>query len=266
MIKELLKFLANIYTRLRLSWWNLNVSPSRTVKLQVLVGKYIKFIRQGDIVRILYGDQHLVPFKKSFEYHTLDLYLKELSPGDVVIDVGANVGLFSLLGSPIIGENGKIYSFEPTPGTFNVLKNNIVLNSCNNIYPQRQALADRRMPIIITNPSPKQGLYKDALNRIKEVTKEDGLEDVIYTTTLDEFCKTTQLTRLDFIKVDIEGAELMFFKGAKETLSRFRPKIIFEANESHCSAYNYRVVDILVYLYNLDYDIRQLNEEQWFAQ
>ena len=265
MIRELLKFLAAIYKRLRLFWWNLTMHSSKVLNLYVLQSVHIRFKGKGDIVKILYSDQHLIRFKKSFEYQTLELFVSFLKEGDVVIDVGANVGLFSLLGSKYIGNTGKIYSFEPTLDTYEIFNENIKLNTIENIFPLRIPLADKSIPIIMVNPDKKGGEYLDALNRIQRVEKDEQVESIMYTETFDDFVRKSEIHRIDIVKIDIEGAELLFFKGAKDSLSKFRPKIIFEANENHCQAFDYKVIDVLLYVKELGYDLKQINEEQWLA-
>lgn len=265
MIREALKFLAAIYKRFRLFWWDFTMNRRKVLKLQVLQSVFVSFLGIGDIVKILYSDQHLVRFRKSFEYHTLNLFVGFLKDGDVVIDVGANIGLFSLLGSRYVGQAGRIYAFEPTSATFEILKENIRINAIENIAPQKIPLADKSIPIIMVNPAGEGGEYFDALNRIQQVDQERLTGAVIYTETLDDFIRQNDIRKIDIIKIDIEGAELLFFKGAKESLTKFRPKIIFEANEKHCEAFNYSVMDVLTYVKEVGYKLKQINEEQWLA-
>jgi FkbM family methyltransferase len=265
MIRELLKFLAAIYKRLKLLWWNLAIDYRKVLTLEVLKDVYIKFRGDGDIAKILFSDQHLVRYQKSFEYRTLSLYQSFLKEGDVIIDVGANIGLFSLLGAKYIGDHGWVHAFEPTRSTFKILEENIQLNMLKNIVPHQVPLADGIKPIVMINPMKNNDKYYDAFNRIQEVEADEPNDYIQYTKTFDEFVGENKLTRIDLVKVDIEGAELLFFKGAEQSLLKFKPKIIFEANENHCQAFNYKVIDVLIYIKELGYSLRQLNEEQWLA-
>ncbi len=83
----------------------------------------------------------------------------------MVLDVGANVGLFSLLGSKYVGSLGKIFSFEPKSDTFQIFEANIILNDVENVLPQRIPLADMVIPIIMVNPHRNKREYLDALNK-----------------------------------------------------------------------------------------------------
>ena len=65
--------------------------------------------------------------------------------------------------------------------------------------------------------------------------------------------------------MDIEGAEYLFFKGAKNTLLKHKPKILFESSEVHCNSFQNNVIDVLIFLHNLGYRLEQINQEQWVA-
>jgi FkbM family methyltransferase len=264
MVREGLRFLASVYTALRSIYWDVIENENKTISLKVLQNDTIQFHRSGDITKILFSQQHIVKYHKSFEYKTLELVRNNIKDGDIVMDVGANIGLFSLLVSRHVGEQGKVFAFEPTEETYNLLLRNIELNGNKNIHPFKLPLADKKMRIKMVNPG-KSNHYKDAFNRIAEIQKTEIADSTMYTSTLDAFVIENCIERIDFIKVDIEGSELLFFKGAINTLSIMKPKIIFEANENHTKEFGYKVIDVLVFLHNLGYNIYQVNEEQWFA-
>lgn len=262
MIREGLRFVAALWRCIRHIQWNLvsGVNVWRTLK--VFNGISIKLILLGDITRILFEQQHLVRFKKSFEYQTLEWVVRNLKTDSVFVDVGANIGLFSIVGSRF-NENGKVLAFEPTAETFQTLRRNVELNKCQNAVLYQIALADRIMPVVMVNP--KSSSYGDAFNRIKEARDIEN-EKTIWTTTFDQFVDTNEIDRIDILKVDIEGAELLFFKGAEKSLKKWKPKIIFEANEAHTQNFDYKIIDLLIYLHSLNYSLTQLNQEQWIAE
>ncbi len=266
MFREFLKYLAVVYKILRLKWWDLRESETDGIQLEVLKNIFVEFIRKGDIVKILYSDQHLVRFQKSFEYKSLELFLGQIKKGDTILDVGANVGLYSLLGAKYIGSEGKVYAFEPTDKTYKILDLNIKRSNLSNIYSQHIALADGKRPMMMLNPTGESGEYEDAMNKITFLEQTIQDQNITYTDSLDNFVLDHALTRIDFIKIDIEGAELLFFRGANQSLRQYKPKLLFEAKEEHCQFYGYSVLDSLVYLYNLGYSIKQVDHEQWFAQ
>ena len=251
---------------LLLSLWDMIKNKRKTVNLCIIKDQKFKMIRDGDIAKILFSEQHLIPFKKSFEYSSLDLFFNSIHPGDVVLDIGANVGVYSLLASKKIGAQGKIYAFEPTAATFELLTKNLTLNHCENVVPVKKALSDSKQRILMKVPEKWERKDTDAFNKMVFVSDQEGGEDVMMTETLDDFFISENIQRVDFIKVDIEGAEYLFFKGAKNVLSKHKPRILFESNEMHCKSFQNSVIDVLVYLNNLGYKLEQINQDQWFAK
>ncbi|MEO7961989.1 MAG: FkbM family methyltransferase, partial [Ginsengibacter sp.] len=114
-------------------YWNLPSNAGKTFSIKVLPGHKIKFARKGDIAEIIFKNEVLVDRKKSFEYSTLQLFTTILQPGDVILDVGANAGLYSVFYSRLVGENGHVHAFEPDVNTYGLLRENLQLNNCNNV-------------------------------------------------------------------------------------------------------------------------------------
>lgn len=147
-------------------------------------------------------------------------FLNLMRPGDTFIDVGANVGNFSLHACRRIQPNGKVYSFEPLEENFKTLKKNIQINSAQNIEAFKIALSDKEGCFMMHVPS-----------RNSSATLIQSKGEVI-TETLDGFCTRSGVRESQFIKVDIEGGELDFFRGAEKVLRRSTPVILFESMHS----------------------------------
>lgn len=146
-----------------------------------------------------------------------------LNEGDVFVDVGANVGWFTLLASTIVGKSGKIHAFEPRKETGDYLEKTIKLNNLKRqVSVHRCALFDFEGEGLLgwakqTNNPGGSFLTNGALS--------EGMEtQPIATRTLDQF----ELKQLDFLKVDVEGAEMRVFLGGRATLERCRPIILSE--------------------------------------
>ncbi len=146
-----------------------------------------------------------------------------LRPNDVFVDVGANVGWFTLLASTIVGEMGRIYAFEPRAETGDYLEKTVMLNGLRDqVTVYRYGLADAE----------GQGFLNWAKNTdnpggtfLTDRIPSEGMEAQPVTfRPLDEL----RLQRLDFMKVDVEGAEMRVFRGAQATLERCRPVILSE--------------------------------------
>lgn len=139
--------------------------------------------------------------------------------GGYFFDVGANIGVYSILISEV--SNVYIYSFEPHPETFNLLKENLKINLRKNVFPENIAIGSRNSIVRLSN-SPYS-----SINKVLTDTLEDGI--TINQFSLDEFIFANKICP-DIIKIDDEGYEVDVLKGLKNNISSV--KIIFvEANE-----------------------------------
>lgn len=156
-------------------------------------------------------------------------FLERMTPGAVFVDVGANIGLYSLHAAKRIGFEGRVIAFEPTPETHDLFVENIRLNQMEGVIePHRFGLSDHSGELpLVTGGRP-------ASNRLG--TEGEISSGTVPVRTLDEINGSLHLERLDFLKADIEGGEAKMFAGAKNTLLKFRPLILFE---SHHTAPNF---------------------------
>jgi FkbM family methyltransferase len=153
---------------------------------------------------------------------------KEVRPGDVIFDVGAHVGWFSLVLDRLTPEGVRIYAFEPDPVNHAFLRENVELNGAGKVIPVRVALSDREGTARLHRYHPKN------LGRHSLLALPDGAGDVeVATTTLDRFRAREGLARRPprLVKIDVEGYEAFVLEGARETL-RSCPLVVQE----HCPA------------------------------
>lgn len=156
----------------------------------------------------------------TYELDKQILFSKYVKPGMTVFDVGANVGLYSLLSSNLIGGNGKVFSFEPLPENIFYLKKHIGLNNLKNVRVIEKAVSDKVSTVRFNFGDNRSAGY---------ISKHGEIE--VETTSLDEFIKQGNPLP-DLIKMDIEGAEFDALAGAKELLKRKKP-VIFLATHSN---------------------------------
>ncbi len=139
-----------------------------------------------------------------------------IKPGMTAIDIGANIGYFSLLFARLVGVNGQVISFEPEPSNFKFLEKNIASNDFTCIEAYNLALSDKAttMDLYVGEISQTTSsfireniLYEDNVDRIS-----------IKTVELDEFLKEKDIAHVDFIKIDVQGVEEAVFHGAEKLL------------------------------------------------
>jgi FkbM family methyltransferase len=175
------------------------------------------------------------------EFAFLDFFLRE---GMVFVDAGANEGLYSLFASKCVGSSGRVYSFEPSQREFYRLGCNIELNGLENVQAIRAALFDASGELELNVASSHHAgqnslgkfIYDVALLRTERVIAQ----------TLDGFAAETGITRLDFVKLDVEGAGWRVLEGSRGVLRQMRPTILFEATDA-------RLPDVLDFLRKENY-------------
>ncbi|ABC89583.1 lipolysaccharide tri-O-methyl-fucosylation protein (SAM-dependent methyltransferase protein) [Rhizobium etli CFN 42] len=164
-----------------------------------------------------------------FEVRTLDRYKELVRDGNIVLDIGANVGSHTLPLAELVGGTGKVISFEPTAHAFGKQKTNITLNP---ILAQRidahqmmlMASASETMPEAVYSSWPlevAEDLHSEHHGRLMS-TQGARLN------TLDEILRELGVDKVDFVKLDVDGNELEVLLGAKATLEEFKPRIMLE--------------------------------------
>jgi FkbM family methyltransferase len=225
-----IKPLANIYQKL-----NRAIMPSE--KVIEVQGFKIKVIAQGYIgdisTELLYKGIH--------EPMSTEIFKRYIKEGDCVVDVGANVGYFTLLSAKLVGETGRVFAFEPDPMNMIELQNNVDLNYFQNVRPSLVALSDyngRSKFYLSTRESARHSLIQ---------TKEHDESTMVEVTKLDDYFPCSY--PLHFLKSDTEGNELAVLKGAKETINRNEGiKLLVEVNTDALYAQKVAVTDLWNYL------------------
>lgn len=149
--------------------------------------------------------QELILSGKWEEYET-SIFKKNIKKGDVVLDIGAHIGYYTLIAAQAVGNEGKVYSFEPDPKNFALLKKNIRENRYRNVVPINMAVADKKGSLRLFLNEENTGDHRiySSLDRRKAIK--------IRTVTLDDFFKDKD-KRINMIKIDIQGSEVRAFKG-----------------------------------------------------
>ena len=164
---------------------------------------------RGKILRILNG---------TYEREQTRLFERHLRPGATVLDVGAHVGYYTLLSSVLVGEAGRVHSFEPNPVNAEFLRRHVRINRLSNVRVEQAAVAERAGTARFDfGTGSGTGRLADA----------GALE--VRTVRLDDYCAEHGLAP-SAMKIDVEGAELSVLAGGRETLARHRPVIFLSTH------------------------------------
>lgn len=164
-----------------------------------------------------------------YEYTTIQAFQKLIKSGDTVLDIGANIGAHTLHLAKEVGEQGKVYAFEPTRYAITKLKRNLELNS----ELARSVTAEQIMLSDNDAAAPKSAIYSSWPLEKTEDAHPEHLGNLKSTEgctalTLDTYLKEKQITNIQFIKMDVDGFEYKVLKGATNTLQHYKPTILME--------------------------------------
>lgn len=197
-------------------------------------------------------DKRLVPIEilnfGAYEREDLAMVLRLLPPDACVYDVGANIGWYSLniaRGLP----SAQIYAFEPVPNTFALLTQNIARNGLTNIQPFNHGFSDEEQTLEFFFY--KEGSGNASSANLAERADAERVECLVK--RLDDFSHV-QCHPPDFIKCDVEGAELLVLRGAQETLRRARPILFVEMLRKWAAKFGYHPNAIMTLLADIGYD------------
>lgn len=161
----------------------------------------------------------------TYEKKTTDLFKKVVERGMVVVDIGANIGYYTLIAAMLVGEEGKVIAFEPDPDNYALLMKTINANRFKNIFPIQKAVLNKSGKVrLFIDPKDKED---SSLIRANVPNPVSSI--IVEATTLDECLQTLGIDRVDIIKMDTQGAEGLILEGMSEIIKKSnRLKIIAE--------------------------------------
>ena len=180
------------------------------------------------------------------------IFLSLVRPGYIVVDGGANIGDYTQIFSRIVGASGQVLSFEPAPPTLEKLKSNIQSWRLLNVKTFSCALSNKNEQAIIQLPGGVSGYA--SLSSHTEAWGDSPVESFnVETCRLDDFAQFS-FDRLDFMKLDLEGAEPLAVEGASSILSRFLPSLHVEFSPLFMKDFDYGIEEFLDKLSDIGYD------------
>jgi FkbM family methyltransferase len=213
---------------------------------------------QGSTFYLHPGDNYLTQLilnTGEYEPEETRLVRRILKDGDVFLDVGANIGWYSVHASKLVGEKGQVIAFEPEPRNLDMLKRNVRANGLKNVVVEGVALS---------NAEGSFKLYLEAGNLgMHSLVEEHGGKSFVNVKTvrLDDYWKDRGDIKL--VKIDTEGAEGMILDGMRETLAKQKGlELIVEFAPRRLEKSGYDPDKVLGDLYKLGYKASQIDEEE----
>jgi FkbM family methyltransferase len=221
--------------------WNNLFSGKEFFEFQLNNEVKINLYKDSVLSRLIYD---------GFEKEETDYVVSVLKKGDVFIDIGTNIGLFSLVASKIVGDKGKVICFEPSPSTFSRLVENVQLNDFKNIDLRNIGLSDAReeMTFYISDNG------YDAWNSFAP-SQDNKLSSsiIVPVSTLDIELKDVDASKIKLIKIDVEGWEKFVLYGGKDFFVNFSPIVMVEFTEENTFNAGYSVHEIYDIMQNFGY-------------
>lgn len=220
------------------------------------LGNEIVKLKNGSILII---DPNGLTYRPSYwtgiyDYYYINKFCNLLSKDSVVLDIGANIGFYTIPFAKHLQKiGGKIYSFEPIKRNFDILSKNVKLNNVHDsICLSQIALGNENK--IIQMSFTEESKCGNACITVEQLSKSGYLpNDTAQMKRMDDIFDQQKIDRCDFIKIDVEGAEIFFVQGAQKFLEKTRPIIWSECNAFFLKNYNYDILDIWKILKDLDY-------------
>jgi FkbM family methyltransferase len=235
--------------------------------------KFFKTMRKGNASKLLkfhvskYGYEFYCRLNKD-DFKLMALHEDEIvdqfdpKPGNTVIDVGAHIGLYTLIAAKKVGPSGKVIAIEPDPENCNLLKRNVELNRLTNVTILECAAFSSNSKLKLYLPGKERGFTKLSTIMANRAVTENFLE--IDATTLDHLMLMQGIAEVNWIKIDVEGAELEVLKGAIVTLSVSNniALLIEVHNVNNMDLYSAIVKFLQPYEFHIEFERRYANGER----
>ncbi len=244
---------------------------------------FAKNLKQTEIAKIEIYDGEVIYTSNSTNYHTggvkfiCDMFDKRTAPVEAfnfdlyeqadsefiyklikedytVFDIGANIGWYTTHIAKNL-KNGKVYAFEPIPNTYKQLAQNVVLNKYQNILLNNFALTDKKQTLIF---------YYSPLNTVASSSRnimenDEAVKVECDASTIDDFVAENKISKIDFIKCDVEGAEYFVYQGGIKTFTEYKPIIFTEMLRKWAAKFDYHPNDIIKLFIKIGYKCYVIN-------
>ncbi|MBU6430874.1 MAG: FkbM family methyltransferase [Patescibacteria group bacterium] len=189
-----------------------------------------------------------------YEKYESDIFRSKIKQGMTIIDIGANLGYYAAIAARRAGERGLVIAFEPEPNFFKLLSKNISRNNLKNASLFEMAIADKngKMELFLSNENKGNNSLIQSENLKTSVR--------VKSVTLDDFITSRKIEKVDIVKMDIEGAEILAIEGMKKTLIKHKPLLFLEFSPHSIVKLNRNPTDFISILSGMGYSIFEINE------
>jgi len=180
---------------------------------------------------------------------------RRVRPGDVIYDIGANVGFFSLIAARLVGHTGCVYSFEPVAENAASTRENVRLNDLRNVtlFDIAVGRSSGNAELLLTEWDGGSSLSTSAVKPTEPISRRN-----VRVVALDHIVEQEKLRRPSFVKIDVEGAELDVLYGMSGTIANSKPILLYEIDDGNKDSFQRRWSELDAYVSNLGYDVTHL--------
>ncbi len=228
--------------------WKTQFSNQEYIQFDINEKVKIKLFRDSKLCELIYF---------GFEKQEQLFVASVLNEGDYFIDIGANIGLFTLIAANIVGPNGRVIAFEPTPKTFSRLLENIELNQFKNIDAYNIGLSDFPKKLTFNISSNGYDAWNSFATSDFSILNEQIMVDV---STLDFELTKYDKSKIKLVKIDVEGWEKFVLKGGVEFIKNYSPQLLIEFTEENTFAAGYMVQEVYDLMVELGYKWYSIQE------
>jgi FkbM family methyltransferase len=234
----------------------INTKPIYSLLEKITFGQGLPKTVNG--VKVKLPAKYIRYFPSDYEKENFSFLKSICGDGAVVLDIGAHIGLFSAIAAKVVGANGKVFAFEPAPNTIPVLHQTIRINHLETVIsPVNQAMGkdSGKITFFISDETADNS---NSIVSYKVDRKLNGVE--VEVNTIDNFVAGKKLDRVDFIKIDVEGAEYDTIRGGIEVFKKFQPSFILAIHPEPIKKKGDKLEDIYNFLLSLNYNITYNNK------
>jgi len=225
----------------------------KTIREYTLFATNTIISTNGYKIKTISDDKGISEELRIFKIHeplTTELIKNIVKEGMTCIDLGSNLGYYTLLESKLVGNSGKVFAFEPSPITYENFKKNLEINHITNVYHYNVALGNinGKIKFLVSKMSNWCRIVDDS-----KKTLDDNIIEVPML-TLDDFSTKNKLEKIDFIRMDIEGYESKAYSGMTEIIKKFKPELYMEIHPVFMGVE--KTIEFLQQLKNDGYEIK----------